>query len=215
MMLLQTTCRMWLPARATPPRRRACLPLLHAFASCCAHRHELGCHAWDVKSVVQQRMTSYDIGMHSIKYGWCQGQAAQDMWARLQRLGEARIGEGPLVEEHAWGGGSSSGEADTENSSSGSDTDAVSIADITGDFGASLRLEHSFPAHMQPPVVRQLRCYSAGNVPVLLSCTALAHGVMHAVHITLHVCTVQDSARCTIHVQSPSLSLSLSWSTGG
>jgi hypothetical protein len=59
--------------------------------------------------------------------------------------------------------GSSSGEADTENSSDGSDTDAVSIADITGDFGAALRLEHSFPCHMRPPLPPlRPRCPSAG-----------------------------------------------------
>lgn len=73
--------------------------------------------------------------------------------------------------------GSSSGEADTENSSDGSDTDTVSIADITGDFGASLSLEHSFPAHMQPPLPLRPRCLSAGapcRCIVLLS-TRLQH----------------------------------------
>ncbi len=57
----------------------------------------------------------------------------------------------------------SSGEAGTDSASDGSDSDTVSIGDLTGDFAAGFRLEHGFPAHARAPPGRP-RTHSAGGV---------------------------------------------------
>ncbi len=47
--------------------------------------------------------------------------------------------------EHAIDLSTSSGEADSENTGSESDSDEVSIADLVGNFSDGLKLEHAFP----------------------------------------------------------------------
>lgn len=62
--------------------------------------------------------------------------------------------------DHALDIDSTSGEADTENSSNDSDSDEVSIADIVEDLADGLKLEHAFPYQMNVP---QPRLCSAGK----------------------------------------------------
>lgn len=61
----------------------------------------------------------------------------------------------------------SSGEADTEVSTDESDSDDVSITDITCDFNDGLKLEHAFPLHMHAP---RLRVYSASTSQPSYAC---------------------------------------------
>lgn len=66
--------------------------------------------------------------------------------------------------DHILDADTSSGEADTENSTDESDSDEISITDITCDFNEGLKLEHAFPMCMHAP---RLRVYSASaTLPV-------------------------------------------------
>ena len=64
--------------------------------------------------------------------------------------------------DHILDADTSSGEADTENSTDESDSDEISITDITCDFGEGLKLEHAFTMCTHVP---RLRVYSASELP--------------------------------------------------
>ncbi len=66
--------------------------------------------------------------------------------------------------DHILDADTSSGEADTENSTDESDSDEISITDITCDFGEGLKLEHAFTMCTHVP---RLRVYSASDFPPL------------------------------------------------
>ena len=67
--------------------------------------------------------------------------------------------------DHILDADTSSGEADTENSTDESDSDEMSITDITCDFNEGLKLEHAFAMCAHAP---RLRVYSA-SATVFLS----------------------------------------------
>ncbi|CAL5219874.1 g1794 [Coccomyxa viridis] len=84
----------------------------------------------------------------------CENEASETVFKGMQDFAEGPIGEGPPVEdrgiyfeglEHPIDLSTSSGEADSENTGSESDSDAVSIADLVGNFSDGLKLEHAFP----------------------------------------------------------------------
>ncbi|BDA42299.1 probable zinc finger CCCH-type with G patch domain-containing protein at C-terminar half [Coccomyxa sp. Obi] len=96
-------------------------------------------------------------------------KAAEAIWQAMQNFGKARLGDGPAADgrgdcweglDHILDVDTSSGEADTENSTDGSDSDEISIADITCDFSEGLKLEHAFAVHSQTP---RMRVYSASE----------------------------------------------------
>ncbi|EIE20776.1 hypothetical protein COCSUDRAFT_57335 [Coccomyxa subellipsoidea C-169] len=96
-------------------------------------------------------------------------KAAEAVWQAMQNFGKAKLGDGPLADgqgdcweglDHILDADTSSGEADTENSTDESDSDEISITDITCDFGEGLKLEHAFTMCTHVP---RLRVYSASE----------------------------------------------------
>lgn len=78
MMPWRTTCRMWRPATAMTAMQR------------CGTK----AHSMQSTPVLLLRAET----LHSML------QAARELWQRMQRLGEAKIGDGPLVDDYLHGG---------------------------------------------------------------------------------------------------------------